>query len=93
MVERYFYGLCYGKGFLDGVGVVVKLGVRRVVMGMNVVINNVEDFYNFGKEKFESIEEKIDYLYYKRIFFFIENIDRNCLDRSKIKIVFGIRKL
>lgn len=90
MVERYFYGLCYGKGFLDSVGVVVKLGVRRVVMGMNVVINNVEDFYNFGKEKFESIEEKIDYLYYKRIFFFIENIDRNCLDRSKIKIVFGI---
>lgn len=75
---------------MDGVGVVVKLGVRRVVMGMNVVINNVEDFYNFGKEKFESIEEKIDYLYYKRIFFFIENIDRNCLDRSKIKIVFGI---
>lgn len=74
---------------MDGVGVVVKLGVRRVVMGMNVVINNVEDFYNFGKEKFESIEEKIDYLYYKRIFFFIENIDRNCLDRSKIKIVFG----
>lgn len=75
---------------MDSVGVVVKLGVRRVVMGMNVVINNVEDFYNFGKEKFESIEEKIDYLYYKRIFFFIENIDRNCLDRSKIKIVFGI---
>lgn len=75
---------------MDGVGVVGKLGVRRVVMGMNVVINNVEDFYNFGKEKFESIEEKIDYLYYKRIFFFIENIDRNCLDRSKIKDVFGI---
>lgn len=62
-------------------------------MGMNVVINNVEDLYNFGKEKLESTEEKTDHLHHKRTFFLIENIDRNRPDRSKTKTVPGTRKL
>lgn len=59
-------------------------------MGMNVVINNAEDLYNFGKEKLESTEEKTDHLHHKRTFFLIENIDRNRPDRSKTKTVPGL---
>lgn len=59
MVERHFYGSRHGKGPSDGAGAVVKSGARRAVMGMNVVINNAEDLYNFGKEKLESTEENM----------------------------------
>lgn len=85
VVERHFYGSRHGKGPSDGAG--------ATVMGMNVVINNAEDFYNFGKEKLESTEEKTDHLHHIRTFFLIENIDRNRPDRSKTKTVPGTRKL
>uniref|UniRef100_A0A8W8NTU4 Uncharacterized protein n=1 Tax=Magallana gigas TaxID=29159 RepID=A0A8W8NTU4_MAGGI len=88
-----FYGSRHGKGPSDGAVAVVKSGARRAVMGMNVVINNAEDLYNFGKEKLESTEEKTDHLHHKRTFFLIENIDRNRPDRSKTKTVPGTRKL
>lgn len=68
-----------------------KVRSKGAVMGMNVVINNAEDFYNFGKEKLESTEEKTDHLHHKRTFFLIENIDRP--GRSKTKTVPGTRKL
>lgn len=93
VVERHFYGSRHGKGPSDGAGAVVKSGARRAVMGMNVVINNAEDLYNFGKEKLESTEEKTDHLHHKRTFFLIENIDRNRPDRSKTKTIPGTRKL
>lgn len=84
-IERNFFGSGHGKGPADGCRCVVKsaLALHRTMVACTV-INSATDFFDYSKTYLTKDER-----HFKRIFHFVQGVDRTRPDKTAAKTLEG----